>query len=291
MTYPLVRELAEDGIPVTVTCRVLKFSPQGYYKWRKSPVTIRDWQNAHLTNALVDAHHEDPNFGYRFLADELETMGHAASERRVWRLCSDQAIFSSFTKKGKLGKKPGAAVHDDLVRRDFAASKMNELWFTDITEHPTGEGKLYMASIEDAFSGRIVGYSIGERMTRHLACAALRNAIALREHEGTICHSDRGSQFRSKDFVLLLKNNGLFGSMGRVAAAGDNARMESFHSLLQNNVLDSKKWETREELRLAIVTWIERTYHRRRRKRSLGRMTPVEYEAVFQAVDATLVAA
>ena len=88
-----------------------------------------------------------------------------------------------------------------------------------------------------------------------------------------------------RDFVLMLKNNGLFGSMGRVAAAGDNARMESFHSLLQNNVLDTKKWETREELRLAIVHWIERTYHRRRRKRSLGRMTPVEFEAVFQAVD------
>ena len=89
---------------------------------------------------------------------------------------------------------------------------------------------------------------------------------------------------------MKLKNNGLLGSMGRVAAAGDNARMESFYSLLQNNVLDTKKWETREELRLAIVTWIERTYHRRRRKRSLGRITPVEYEAVFRAIDGADVA-
>jgi transposase InsO family protein len=91
--------------------------------------------------------------------------------------------------------------------------------------------------------------------------------------------------------VRLLKNNGLVGSMGRVAAAGDNARMESFHSLLRNNVLDTKKWETREELRLAIVTWIERTYHRRRRKRNLGKMTPVEYEALFHVVLDTPVAA
>ena len=90
---------------------------------------------------------------------------------------------------------------------------------------------------------------------------------------------------------MMLKNNGLTGSMGRVGAAGDNARMESFHSLLQNNVLDTKKWETREELRVAIVTWIERTYHRRRRKRSLGQMTPVEFEAVFQVVDEEDVAA
>ncbi len=89
---------------------------------------------------------------------------------------------------------------------------------------------------------------------------------------------------------MKLKNNGLLGSTGRVAAAGDNARMESFYSLLQNNVLDTKKWETREELRLAIVTWIERTYHRRRRKRSLGRITPVEYEAVFRAIDGADVA-
>ena len=291
MIYPLVRELRRDGIPVTVTCRVLQFSAQGYYQWLKNPCSPRDYENAYLTNALVDAHADDPVFGYRFLADELERHDEWIGERRVWRLCSEMALWSSFTKKGRSGKKPGPAVHDDLVQRDFSASSMNELWFTDITEHPTGEGKLYMASIEDAFSGRIVGYSIGERMTRHLACAALRNAIALRDHAGTICHSDRGSQFRSRDFVAMLKNNGLFGSMGRVAAAGDNARMESFHSLLQLNVLNTKRWETREELRLAIVTWIERTYHRRRRKRSLGRMTPVEYEAVFQAIDDALVAA
>ena len=291
MTYPLVRELASDGIPVTVTCRVLKFSAQGYYQWLKKPCSKRDYDNAHLTNALIDLHRDDPTFGYRFMADELELLDVFVGERRVWRLCSEMSIFSAFTKKGKSGKKPGAPVHDDLVQRNFSASRPNELWFTDITEHPTSEGKLYMASIEDAFSGRIVGYSIGPRMTRHLACAALRNAIALREHQGTICHADRGSQFRSRDFVLMLKNNGLFGSMGRVAAAGDNARMESFHSLLQNNVLDTKKWETREELRVAIVHWIERTYHRRRRKRSLGRMTPVEFEAVFQALDEVDVAA
>jgi putative transposase len=191
-------------------------------------------------------------------------------------------------KKSRSGKKPGPPVHDDLVRRDFTAARANELWFTDITEHKTDEGKLYCCSIEDAFSGRIVGYSIGDRMTSELAVSSLRNAIALRNPRGTTCHSDRGSQFRSTAFIRVLKNNGLRGSMGRVASAGDNARMESFHSLLQNNVLDTQRWATREELRVAIVEW---TYHRRRRKRSLGKMTPVEFEAVFQALDETLVAA
>jgi transposase InsO family protein len=291
MTYPLVRELAEDGIPVTVTCRVLKFSPQGYYKWLKNPVTKRDRDNAYLTNQLFDAHHDDPPFGYRFLADELERLGERASERRVWRLCSDMAIWSSFVKKSRSGKKPGPPVHDDLVQRDFSATRMNQLWFTDLTEHMTSEGKVYLCSLEDAFSGRIVGYSIGERMTSELCVAALRNAIRLRDPHGTVVHSDRGSQFRSTTFVRTLKNNGLVGSMGRVAAAGDNAAMESFHALLQKNVLNSQRWESREELRVAIVTWIERTYHRRRRKRRLGKMTPVEYEALAEALDETLVAA
>jgi transposase InsO family protein len=148
-----------------------------------------------------------------------------------------------------------------------------------------------MCSLEDAFSGRIVGYSIGPRMTSGLALSALHSAITLRRPEGTICHSDRGSQFRSGAFTRTLKNNGLRGSMGRVAAAGDNARMESFHSLLQNNVLDSKKWESQEELRIAIVHWIERTYHRRRRKRGLGKMTPVEYEAAHEVLDKELLVA
>jgi len=291
MIYPLVRELADDGLPVRLTCRVLKFSPQGYYRWARRPISRRDYENAYLTNALVDAHRKYPAFGYRFLADELERKGKVTGERRIWRLCSEAGLWASFVKKARSSKKPGPPVHDDLVLRKFSAKRANQLWFTDITEHPTKNGKLYLCSLEDAFSGRIVGYSIGPRMTSGLAVAALHSAITLRRPEGTICHSDRGSQFRSGAFTRILKNNGLRGSMGRVAAAGDNARMESFHSLLQNNVLDSKKWESQEELRIAIVHWIEGTYHRRRRKRSLGRMTPVEYEAAHEMLDKELLVA
>jgi putative transposase len=127
-----------------------------------------------------------------------------------------------------------------------------------------------------------VGYSIDSRMKASLAVSALRMAIARRDPVGTIVHSDRGSQFRPKKFVRVLANNGLIGSMGRVGACGDNAAMESFFSLLQNNVLDTHRWVTREDLRLAIVTWIERTYHRRRRQRRLGRLTPVEYETIMK---------
>jgi transposase InsO family protein len=246
----------------------------------------RDYENAYLTNASLDAHRDDPEFGYRFVADELEKAGHTVSERRVWRLCSEQQIWSSFAKKSRSGKKPGPPVHDDLVRRDFTASSINQKWFTDITEHNTGEGKLYLCSLMDACSLRLVGYSIGERMTADLAVSALRNAIALRDPVATVVHSDRGSQFRSRAFVRVLKNNELVGSMGRVASAADNAAIESFHSLLQKNVLNTRRWETREELRLAMVTWIEKKYHRQRRKRRLGKMTPVEFEALQKATAA-----
>ena len=288
--YPLVRELAAVDaplrVPVAVTCRVLGFSKQAFYAWEKHPVCDRAWEEAHLINAAVEAHRDDPAFGYRFIADELAAQGFTASERRVWRLCSQQRLWSVFAKKRGLNRRAGPPVHDDLVERDFTATAPNQLWLTDITEHRTNAGKLYLCAIKDVYSNRIVGYSIDSRMKASLAVSALRMAITRRDPAGTVVHSDRGSQFRSKKFVRVLANNGLVGSMGRVGACGDNAAMESFFSLLQNNVLDSRRWATREDLRLAIVTWIERTYHRRRRQRRLGKLTPVEYEAIMKpAVD------
>jgi putative transposase len=288
MMYPLVRELAAEGIPVVVTCRVLGFTPQAYHKWKTRPVPARDWDDAHLVDAAREIHADDAAFGYRFIADELAAEhGIRASENRVQRLCSSHGILSVLArrKKGRWTR-PSEPVHDDLVRRAFGAEAPNLLWYADITEHLTDEGKLYLCALKDACSGRIVGYSMDGRMKASLAAAALRNAIALRGPTSAVVHSDRGGQFRSKKFVRLLRGSGLTGSMGRTGACADNAAMESFFSLLQLNVLDRKRWATREELRLAIVTWIERTYHRRRRQRGLGKLTPIEFEAVFEVAHA-----
>jgi transposase InsO family protein len=280
MTYPLVENLAADGIPVAVTCRILGFSKQAFYAWKRSPVSQRDVDDAYLINAALDIHHDDPAFGYRFIADELPAHGIVAGANRVARLCTQQRIWSVFAKKRGLTRRAGPPVHDDLVQKVFTADTANAVWLTDITEHPTAEGKLYLCAIKDVYSGRIVGYSIDSRMKASLAVSALRNAIRLREPAGTVVHSDRGSQFRSRKFVKALRDNGLAGSMGRVGACGDNAAMESFFALLQKNVLDRHRWRTRDDLRLAIVTWIERTYHRRRRQRRLGRLTPIEFETI-----------
>lgn len=163
-----------------LTCGVLGFSTQAYYQWLVNPVSNRDLADAYLTNALLDAHRDDPAFGYRFLADELERAGVSVGERRVWRLCSQQKLWSTTVRKGRRGsgKKPGPAVHYDHVQRDFTAAAPNRTWVTDITEHPTGEGKVYCCAIKDLFSNRIVGYAIADRMTADLAVAALRAAIA-----------------------------------------------------------------------------------------------------------------
>ena len=297
--FPLVREMATADapirVPVVVACRVLGRSTQGYYQWLQNPVCDRDLDDAYLINAALDIHADDPGFGYRFIADELAELGVVASENRVWRLCSVQRIFSAHSKKRGLNRRPGPPVHDDLLAtvddhgrpgRDFSAEQPNQKWLTDITEHATGEGKLYLCAVKDCFSGRIVGYSIDSRMKASLAVSAIRNAILVRRPTGTILHSDRGSQFRSKKVVRLLKHNGLRGSMGRVGACGDNAAMESFFALLQKNVLNTRRWNTREELRLAIITWIETRYNRRRRQRRLGRLTPVEFEMIYPVADA-----
>jgi putative transposase len=292
MRYPLVRELAADGIPVAVTCRVLKIARQPYYRWLANPITDAELAEAYRANALFGAHCDDPEFGYRFLVDEAKEAGEPMAERTAWRICSQRGWWSAFGKpKHGKAKKPGPPVHDDLcavvddkggVRHEFTADAPNELWLSDITEHWTAEGKLYVCAVKDVYSNRIVGYSIDSRMKSRLAVAALNNAVARRgDVAGCVLHTDRGSQFRSRKFVHALDRHSMVGSMGRVGAAGDNAAMESFFALLQKNVLDRRSWATRQELRIAIVTWIERTYHRRRRQAALGRLTPVEYEAIM----------
>ena len=174
-------------------------------------------------------------------------------------------------------------MHDDLcavvdehgrTRHVFAADAPNELWLTDITEHRTAEGKLYLCAIKDVYSGRIVGYSIDSRMKSRLAVQALENAVAMRgDVAGCIVHSDRGSQFRSRKMLRALSRHRMVGSMGRVGSSGDNAAMESFFALLQKNVLDRRTWTTREQLRIAGDEVVVRR-PREHRLHDLVRVTP-----------------
>lgn len=236
---------------------------------REAPVADRTWARAHRVNALVNAHHEDPEFGHRFLANEARKAEGRMSRRTAWRLCVDAGITSAAKRRPRAkSKKQGPPVFDDFVKRQFRADAPNRLWLTDIREPWTGEGKLYCCAMKDV-------YSISDRMTARLAVDALQNAAARRgDIAGCIVHADRGSQFRSRRMAAAMNRHGLVGSMGRVAPAGDNAAMESFWALLQNNILNQRTWQTRQQLRLAIVVWIERKYHRQRPQDAPGGSAP-----------------
>ncbi|MFG2630762.1 hypothetical protein [Streptomyces sp. NPDC048473] len=166
MMYPLVRELAAAAapfrVPVAVTCRVLGLARQPYYRWLARPVTDTELAEAYRANALFDAHRDDPEFGHRFLLDEAHAAGEPMAERTAWRICRDNGWWSAFGKRRGRGKnaKAGPPVHDDRVRRDFTADEPNRLWLTDITEHATGEGKLYLSipsNRGDLLSGQLQG--------------------------------------------------------------------------------------------------------------------------------------
>ncbi|MFI6333290.1 DDE-type integrase/transposase/recombinase [Micromonospora chersina] len=208
-------ELAADGIPVAVTCRVLKIARQPYYRWLARPVTSADLVAAYRANALFDAHRDDPEFGYRFLVDEARDAGQPMADRTAWRICSGNGWCSAFGKRKRRGKggKPGPPVHDDLVQRDFTADGPNQLWLADITEHHTAEEELYLCAIKDVWSHRIVGYSIDSRMKSRLAITALDNPAARRgDHAGCILHTDRGSQGGFNRWGCLA--NGVSGGLG-----------------------------------------------------------------------------
>ena len=160
--YPVVRELAVDGIPVVVSCRVLGLARAPYYRWLTTPITDDQVDEAYVANAIHNAHCDDPESGYRFLADEVRLADHDVSDRVVWRICRDNQWWSVFGKptRGK-GSKPGTPSHDDLVRRDFTAEAPNQLWLSDITEHRTAEGKLYLCAIRTCSrTGSLAGPSM-----------------------------------------------------------------------------------------------------------------------------------
>jgi putative transposase len=279
MMYPLVERLAGQGVPIVRSADVLGFNTTSFYKWQATPLSQREIDDRVLLAAIREIHADDPEFGYRFIWDEMRTRGHTVGRDRVKRLCRAHKIHSATVKTRQGRPRSGPPVTDDLLQRHFHADTCDVAWVADITEHPTDEGKWYFAAIKDLCSTRIVGYQSGARMTSKLVCDALDHAIDLRQPDTTVVHSDRGGQYRSGRYQRMIRDHDLRQSMGRVGACGDNAAMESFFALVQKNVLNRKaRWATRDELTHAVIDWIERTYHRRRRQDRLGRLTPIEYE-------------
>jgi transposase InsO family protein len=290
MSYRLVRELAADGVHVAVACRVLHVSTSGYYEWRERPPSSRAVADEALRAQIVEIHSMSRGtYGAPRVHAELRLgRGVRCGRKRVARLMRHERLHGIYRRRGRRAR-PSPAVHDDLVRRRFVADAPNRLWLTDITEHPTREGKVYCAAVLDVYSRRIVGWSIADHLRAELVVDALEMARWRRRPPAgqTVVHSDRGSQYTSWVFGHCLRAAGLLGSMGRVGAAADNAMMESFFGTLQLELLDRRRWSTRRELASAVFEWIEAWYNPRRRHTSIDDLSPVEYERLHAAaVDA-----
>ena len=286
MTFRLVQDLAAGGCVVAVACRMLRVSTAGYYEWRGRGPSERAVADEALTTQIRAIHTMSrESYGVPRVHAELRLgCGVRCGKKRVARLMRVAGLQGIYKRRGKR-RCPAAPVHDDLVQRQFVADAPNRLWLTDITEHPTREGKVYLAAVLDVYARRIVGWSIADHLRSELVTDALEMARWRRRPAPgkTVLHSDRGSQYTSWAFGQRLRAAGLLGSMGRVGSAYDNAMMESVFSTLQRELLDRKTWTTRKELASAIFEWIEAWYNPRRRHSRIAYHSPVEHERLYTA--------
>jgi putative transposase len=286
MRFRLVQELAADGVRVAVACRMLRVSTSGYYQWRDRPPSLRAVADQALTVQIREVHAcSRGTYGAPRVHAELRLgRGVRCGRKRVARLMRTANLCGIYRRRGKRAR-AAAPVHDDLVCRRFVAESPDRLWLTDITEHPTREGKVYLAAVLDVYARRIVGWSIADHLRAELVVDALEMARWRRRPAPgrTVLHSDRGAQYTSWAFGHRLREVGLLGSMGRVGSAYDNAMMESFFATLQRELLDRHRWATRKELASAIFEWIEAWYNPRRRHTSIGNLSPIDYERLFTA--------
>lgn len=286
MTFRLVQELAADGVRVAVACRVLRVSTSGYYEWRERPPSARAVADQALTTQIQTIHGESRGtYGAPRVHAELRLgCGVRCGRKRVARLMRAAKLCGTYRRRWRRTcvEPP---VHDDLVQRRFVADAPDRLWLTDITEHPTREGKVYLAAVLDVYARRVVGWSIADHLRAELVVDALEMARWRRRPAPgqTVVHSDRGPQYTSWAFGHRLRAAGLLGSMGRVGSAYDNAMMESFFSTLQRELLDRRTWATRKQLASAIFEWIEAWYNPRRRHTSIGNLSPMVYERLYTA--------
>ena len=278
----MIASLAGQGYEIKRCCRILDVAPSGYFSWRRrtpSPAALRrEW----LRGLISQIHAASRGvYGYRRIRAEL-LLGRqiVVSRKLVHKLMAEGRLTGLPTRRQRKSL-VNVATSEDLVCRDFNRNAPNQLWLTDITEHPTREGRVYCCVVLDAHSRRVVGWSIDSHQATSLVTNALQMAIGNRTPPpGTVIHSDHGSQFSSWAFSERVRQAGLVPSMGTVGDAYDNALIEAFWARLQTELLNRKKWKTRIELSTALFDYLEIFHNRNRRHSSLGMLTPIEFEKV-----------
>jgi transposase InsO family protein len=278
---------AEQDIPHTLTCRALGVSESWFYKWRNQPVTAREVRRGKLADAIRQIFDESGGtYGSPKVWITLVRQGWRVSVNTVARLMAELGLAGRKIRRRRGLTRPGnRPAFPDFVRRDFSATAPDQVWAGDMTEIVTGGGKLYLATVIDLFSRRLLGYAMGERHDAELVVASLHMAAATRggDVRGVIVHADRGSEYQSRRFRRACRRLGVTQSMGRVGSCFDNAVSEAFNSVLKVEYVHRRTFTTRTEARLKIATWITGFYNTRRLHSVCGYRSPIDYEQDHQA--------
>ena len=272
--------------PVGLMSRVFEVSKSGYYAWRKRAPSQRRQDDARLAVAIKAAHQRTrESYGPERLQDELAADGFHAGVGRIKRLRKQLGIRCKQTRKFKAttNSNHGLPVAENLLKQDFTTQRPNQVWVTDITYIPTHEGWLYLAGIKDLHTCEVVGYALGERMTKDLVSRALFGAVAHhRPPPGLVHHSDRGSQYCAHDYRRLLDQFKMQCSMSGKGNCYDNAPMESFWGTLKNELVHHRRYATRAQAKAEITEYIEIFYNRQRRHSKLGNVAPAVFAQQWQ---------
>jgi putative transposase len=259
----------------------LRVTDRGYRAWRDRPMSQRTIRHEMLAEAIANIHRASRGcYGVRRVHAELvKGLGIHVGRDQVGLIMSRTGLRGISGTRRRYVNREHLITAADLVNRRFTADRPNQLWCTDITEHPTREGKVYCCCVIDVHSRKIVGWAIDTRQTTNLVLNALDMAVENRKPSQTVIHSDHGTQFTSWAFTSRIREAGLVGSMGTIGDGYDNAMIESFWGTMQVELLNRKKWRTRLELANAIFEYIEGYYNRTRRHSALNWESPSSFEA------------
>jgi putative transposase len=280
----------QHQIPHTIACRALGVSRSWFYKHTNGELPPREARRQVLAaevRRLFRAHRG--TYGSPRITAGLREAGWKVSENTVAEVMRELGLAARRKKKRRSATRPGKGRWraPDLVKRDFPAQKINTKWYGDGTEIKTAEGKLYLASVLDMASRRVLGFALGEHHDAQLAYSALVMAVTVRGGQvpGVILHTDRGSEYTAGLVRQACERLGICQSMGRPGSALDNAVIESWHSTLEFELRSLERFVTRAAARARVSAWIE-DYNTQRRHSALGMMSPVSYERALQAGEA-----
>ncbi|WP_026821183.1 IS3 family transposase [Arthrobacter castelli] len=287
MIYTAIAGWADEGeFSIRFMCEYLGVSKSGYYRWFSGEESDHDRWDRQLTVMISDYFtRQKGRVGARAVQAWLARSEVATSVKRVWRLMRQAGLVCCHPRPRRQTTiaDPDAPKVADLIGRDFTAGAPDQRWVGDITYIRVGTGWVYLATVIDLFSRKVVGYSVADHMRESLVEAALSNALKTRRPAaGVIFHSDRGSVYTSNDFAKFCRKNNVTRSMGRTGSCYDNAAAESFFATIKKELIYRKPWTRLNEVRKEVFEYVEIYYNRKRLHSTLDYVTPNEYEIAYK---------